>query len=156
MNYSIGINKILAVIVSSSHPEGRSSNSNIQRWTWQGPFPSVGDKAILKMGLRLYLYLKESLSFLNWHIVVLYNTILVSGVVVVVQPPSCVWSMDCSTPGCSGLTISWNLPKFMSIAWVMPSSRLILWHSVLLLPSIFSSIRDFSNDPAVHIRWPKY
>ena len=54
------------------------------------------------------------------------------------------------------LTISQSLPKFMFIASVIPSSHLILWCPFLLLPSIFPSIRDFSNDPAVHIRWPKY
>ena len=43
----------------------------------------------------------------------------------------------------------------MIIARVMPSSHLILWHP-LLLPSIFPSIRDFSSESAVHIRWPKY
>ena len=52
------------------------------------------------------------------------------------------------------LTISWNLPKFMSIALVMPYRYLILWCP--LLPSIFPSIRDFSNESAVSIRWPKY
>ena len=52
------------------------------------------------------------------------------------------------------LTISQSLPKVTSIALVMPSSHLILWHP-LLLPSILSSIRDFSN-VSVHIRWPKY
>ena len=54
------------------------------------------------------------------------------------------------------LTISQSLPKFMSIASVMPSSHLILWHPLLLLPSIFSSIKDFANELAVRIRWPKY
>ena len=49
---------------------------------------------------------------------------------------------------------SQNLPKFMSIALVMPSSHRILWHP--LLPSIFPSIRAFSNESAVCIRWPKY
>ena len=44
----------------------------------------------------------------------------------------------------------------MSIASVMPSSHLILWRPLLLLPSIFPSIRDFSNESAVRIRWPKY
>ena len=44
----------------------------------------------------------------------------------------------------------------MSIALVMPSSHLLLWHPLLLLPLIFPSIRDFSNESAVHIRWPKY
>ena len=54
------------------------------------------------------------------------------------------------------LTISRSLPKFMSVALVMPSSHLILWHPLLLLPSIFPSIRDFSSESAVSIRWPKY
>ena len=53
------------------------------------------------------------------------------------------------------LTISWSLPKFMSIASVMPSSHLILW-CPLLLPSVFPSIRDFASESAVCIRWPKY
>ena len=44
----------------------------------------------------------------------------------------------------------------MSIASVMPSSHLTLWYSLLFLPSIFPSIRDFSNESAVWIRWPKY
>ena len=54
------------------------------------------------------------------------------------------------------LTISWSLSKLMSIASVMPTSLLILWYLLLLLLSIFSSIRDFSSESAVHIRWPKY
>ena len=54
------------------------------------------------------------------------------------------------------LIISWSLPKFMSIASVILSSILILWCSTLLLPPIFPSIRDFSNESAVHIRWAKY
>ena len=44
----------------------------------------------------------------------------------------------------------------MSIASVMPSSHLILWHPHLLLPSIFPSIRDFSNESSIRSRWPKY
>ena len=54
------------------------------------------------------------------------------------------------------LIISWSLPKFMSIALVIPSSHPTPWCSLLLLPSIFPSIRDFSRESAVHIRWPKY
>ena len=54
------------------------------------------------------------------------------------------------------LTISQSLPKFMFIRSVMPSSHLILWHPLLLLSLIFPSIRDFSNELSVHIRWPKY
>ena len=54
------------------------------------------------------------------------------------------------------LTISRSLPKFLSIALVIPSSHLILWCPLFLLPSIFPSIRDFSNELAVCIKWPKY
>ena len=64
--------------------------------------------------------------------------------------------MDWARQASLSLIISRSLPKFMSIASVMPSSHLILWCPLLLLPSIFPSIRDFSNKSAVHIRWPKY
>ena len=50
---------------------------------------------------------------------------------------------------------SWSLLKLMSIALVMPSNHLILCHPLLLLPSIFPSIRVFSNELVLHIRWPK-
>ena len=50
---------------------------------------------------------------------------------------------------------SWSLPKLMSIKLVMPSNHLILCRP-LLLPSIFPSIRVFSNESALRIRWPKY
>ena len=49
-----------------------------------------------------------------------------------------------------------SLPKPMYIKSVMLSNHLILWHSLLLLPSIFPSIWVFSNESALHIRWPKY
>ena len=48
------------------------------------------------------------------------------------------------------------LLKLMSIESVMPSNHLILCHSLLLLPSIFQSIRVFSNESVLHTRWPKY
>ena len=51
---------------------------------------------------------------------------------------------------------SWSLLKLMSIESVMPSNHLILCHPLLLLPSIFLSIRVFSNESVLHIRWPKY
>ena len=54
------------------------------------------------------------------------------------------------------ITNSLSLLKLMSIEMVMPSSHLILCHPLLLLPSIFPSIRVFSNESALHIRWPKY
>ena len=53
-------------------------------------------------------------------------------------------------------TISQSLLKFMSIESMMLSNHLILWHPLLLLPSIFLRIRVFSSELALHIRWPKY
>ena len=58
--------------------------------------------------------------------------------------------------GSLSITISWCLLKLMSIKSVMPSNHLILCHPLLLLPSIFPSIRIFSNESTLHIRWPKY
>ena len=78
--------------------------------------------------------------------------------IAVVQSPSRVWLY--ATPWITALqaslTISQSLPKFMFIASVMPSSHLILWHPLLLLPSIFPSIRDFSKESAVCVRWPDH
>ena len=54
------------------------------------------------------------------------------------------------------ITNSWSLLKLMSITSVMPSNHLILCHTLLLPPSIFPSIRVFSNKSVLHIRWPKY
>ena len=54
------------------------------------------------------------------------------------------------------ITNSRSLPKLMTIESVMPSSHLILCHPLLLPPSIFPSIRVFSNESPLRIRWPKY
>ena len=53
-------------------------------------------------------------------------------------------------------TISWSLFKLMFIKSAMPSNHLILCRPLLLLPSVFPSIRVFSNESTVRIRWPKY
>ena len=54
------------------------------------------------------------------------------------------------------ITNSWSLLKLMFIESVMPSNHLILCCALLLLPSIFPSIRVFSSESVLHIRWPKY
>ena len=54
------------------------------------------------------------------------------------------------------ITNSWSLPKLVSIESALPSNHLILWCPLFFLPSIFPSIRVFSNESALHIRWPKY
>ena len=67
------------------------------------------------------------------------------------QPP---WTAACQAS--LSVTNSQSLFKPLSIALVMPSNHLILCRPLLLLPSIFPRIRVFSNESALHIRWPKY
>ena len=64
--------------------------------------------------------------------------------------------MDCSTPVPLYSNVSWSLLRLVSIESVMPPSHLIFCHPLLLLPSIFLSIRVFSSESALHIMWPKY
>ena len=64
------------------------------------------------------------------------------------------WTIVCQAS--LSLTISWSLPKFMFIESVMQSNHLILCHPLLLLPSIFPSIRVSSKELAVRIKWSKY
>ena len=64
------------------------------------------------------------------------------------------WTATCQAS--LSFTISWSFLRLTSIESVMPSNHLNLCHPFLLLPSIFSSIRVFSNELALHIRWPKY
>ena len=77
-----------------------------------------------------------------------------------VQLLSCVqlfaipWTATCQAS--LSITNSWSLLKLMSIKLVMPSIHVILCHPLLFLPSIFPSIRVFSNESVLHIRWPKY
>ena len=63
------------------------------------------------------------------------------------------WTATCQAS--VSFMVSWRLLKFMSTESVKLSNHLILWHSLLLLPSIFPSIRVFSNSSAPCIRWPK-
>ena len=101
-------------------------------------------------------------TFLEWweH---LWSTLLADFkyiVDVIAQTLGCVqvfvtpWTAACQAS--LSLTISQSLLKFMSIESVMPSTHLILWLPLLLLSSVFPSIMDFSSEPAVCFRWPKY
>ena len=74
----------------------------------------------------------------------------------VAQSCPTVWDpTDCSTPGHPSITNSQNLLKLKSIELVMPSNHLIICRPLLLPPSIFPSIRVFSNESAFPIGWPK-
>ena len=71
----------------------------------------------------------------------------------VVSDPVTPWTAACQAS--LSFTLSWSLLKLMSIESMTPSNHLILCCLLLLLPSIFPSIRVFSNESALHIRWPK-
>ena len=77
-----------------------------------------------------------------------------------VQSLSCIWLFATPWTAAHQASLSINnsrsLPKLMSIESVMPSNYLILCRPLLLLPSIFPSIRVFSSESALRMRWPKY
>ena len=64
--------------------------------------------------------------------------------------------IDCSTPGFTVHHYLWSLLKLMSIESVMPSNHLVLCYHLLFLPSTFPSIRVFSSELALCLKWPKY
>ena len=82
------------------------------------------------------------------------------GHIVVVQSLSLVWLFvtlwTAAHQASLSLTVSWSLFRLPSMESVMPSSHHTLCRPLLLLPSIFASIRVFSNESALCIRWPKY
>ena len=84
----------------------------------------------------------------------------IAGQVSSVQSLSCVWLLatPCTVAHQASLSItsSQSLLRIMSIKSVMPSNHLILWCPLLLSPSIFPSIKVFSNESVLHIRWPNY
>ena len=94
----------------------------------------------------------------GWHILLPINIYFWRGVVdVQLLSHVSLFAMP-STAACQAslsFTISWSLLRFMSIELVMPSNHLFLCHP-LLLPSIFPSIRVFSNESVLCIRWPEY
>ena len=107
---------------------------------------------LLKLIIIIIMIIVHSTFFFSYLVA---NTMLSS-----VQLLSHVWLF--ATPWTTArqaslsITNSQSLPKPMSIELVMPSNHLILCHPLLLLPSIFPSIRVFSNESALYIRWPKY
>ena len=83
-----------------------------------------------------------------------YHILSVSSVVQ--SCPTLCNPMDSAHQASLSITNSWSLLKLMSIVLVMPSNHLILCRPLLLLPLTFHSIRVFSSELVLHIRWPKY
>ena len=124
---------------------------------WRGlPFPPPGDLPDQEIDPESPVFPSLASGFFNrWATLEALRMY-----VVVVQAPSCVqlfvtpWTAIRRTS--VSLIISRSLPKFMSIELVVPFNHLILWYPLLLLSSIFPSLRVFSSESALHIRWPKY
>ena len=119
------------------------------------------DKKKLRRMYHIHSFNRFSFSFWSGHSVP--STLLGSEWTIMfssVQLLSCVQFFE--TPWTTArqaslsITNSWSSPKHMSIESVMSSNHLILCHHLLLLPSIFPSIRVFSYESALRIRWPKY
>ena len=91
------------------------------------------------------------IHYRSWKLKQQFSSVqLLSHVRLFVTPWTAVWQASLS------ITSSQSLLKLMSIESVMPANHLILCRPLLLLPSIFPSIRVFSNESALHIRWPNY
>ena len=84
----------------------------------------------------------------NWHFPILWPLLSFSNVRCFVTPAACLASLS--------ITNSRSLLKLMSVESVIPSNYLIVCHPLPLLPSVFPSIRVFSSESVLHIKWPKY
>ena len=93
-------------------------------------------------GIILLSYFTTSLIFVNSSVAQLCLTLC--------NP----WIAACQVS--LSITNSWSLLKLLCIESVMPYNHLILWHPLLFPPLILPSIRVFSNEPALHIRWPRH
>ena len=135
-------------------------NGVAQNWTWLKWLSS--SKAEVDVFLELSCFLYDSMDVGNltygspafsksnlniWKFSVQFSYSVLSD-------SATPWTAACQAS--LSITNSWSLPKLMFIELVMPSNHLILCRPLLLLPSVFPSIRIFSNESALHIRWPKY
>ena len=92
-----------------------------------------------------------SVVFFKRIVTVLFSSVQLLNCVQLFATP---WAAACQAS--MSITNSWSLPKPMSVELVMSSNHIILCHPLLLLPPIFPSIRIFSNESTVRIRWPRY
>ena len=99
----------------------------------------------------LFKYIFNNMHFVLYTIIYAYQSVQSLSHVQVFSTP---WIV--AHQASLSITNSWSLLKLLSIESVMPSNHLILCFPLLLLPSIFPSIRVFSNESVLRIRWPKY
>ena len=128
---------------------------SFKEWAHSGAFPA-GDSTTSSVQAG-----SEPIRCRGWRLTITWRviTFCCCRCSVAQSCPTLCNPIDCSMPGFPvhhHLTISRSLHKLMSIELVMPSNHLILCHPLLLLPSIYPSIRVFSNESALRMRWPKY
>ena len=134
------------------------SSTSVLYFAFISPFPHLRP---FPLPSRVFLHLPHFYSYLTFPMATLsYPPPLIQ--FTSVQPLSCVqlfatpWTAASHGQVSLSITNSWSLLKLMCIESVMPSNHLILCHPLLLLPSIFPSIRVFSNESVLLIRWPEY
>ena len=117
----------------------------------------IGESSVYKVCMSVYMYV---CIYMYIYVHMYVCTSWVKDVIVQSNQTLCDHSMPelgvCSMPGFPVLHYFLGLLKLMSTEWMMPSNHLILCHSLLLLPSVFGSMRVFSNGSTLLIRWPKY
>ena len=157
--------------INQPFPFGKWKNHlTTYRWVYSG------FSVLFHWSLCVYLYWYHNVFILSWNLVRQVLQLFFSKIIFVILGPSHFHinlKSVCSVQSLSrvrffvtpwtaarqaslSITNSWSLPKLMSIESVMPSSHLILCHPLLLPLSVFLSIRVFSNESPLCIRWPKY
>ena len=102
------------------------------------------------------LYASDIIYLMSYSTVILFNHVKVQFGSVTQSCPTLCDPWIAARQGSLSISNSQSSLKLTSIKSVMPSSHLILWHGLLLLPPIPPSIRVFSNESTLHMRWPKY
>ena len=146
--------------------EEMATHSSILAWRipWTEEFVRLQSMGLQRVGhkwtIKTFTFLLILLIFLGASKLQMHSIIVCRVWVFVVQSLRCLWLFvtpwTVSCHASLSFTIFWSLLKLMSIMWVMPSNHFILCHPLLLLHSISPSIRFFSNESALCIRWPKY
>ena len=130
--------------------------SSLSKFQWHN--------SIINYSHYILVYILRPYSFYSWKSIPLYLSLSLSSVGIChCSFPKfcpCIWlfvtQWTAAYPASQYFTISQSLLKYMSIKLLMLSNHLIIWYPLLLLPSIFLSIRVFSNESSLRIRWPKY
>ena len=153
--------KISSVVYNSFHPLTIAYQAPLfmefsRQEYWSGlPFPPPGDPpdpgiepmSLMSPALATGVFTTSNTWEAHLNVSVQFSRSVVS---------NSLWPMNHSTPGPLSITNSQSPPKPLSIESVMPSSHLILCHPLLLLPPVPPSIRVFSNESTLLMRWPKY